>query len=299
VIVSTKNPDYGTDEKIWWSKLEASLERLQVQAIDIYNHHGLNWKMWKEAIEPRIGTWMVKARDQGLIRHIGFSFHDNNQNLVKLIETGYPEVITLQYNLLDRQLEPGIALAHEKGIGVVVMGPVGGGRLGGTSEVLQKVVPGMERVPELALRFVLSNPHVSVALSGMSTMAQVEENVRVALSATGLNADELRLVNEQLERLKALADLYCTGCGYCLPCPHEVAIPKIFDFYNRGRVYGLWEDARREYAMLGTVSWMPGKRGDACVQCGECEKKCPQHIPIQKQLEEAHKALDEIRGMKA
>ena len=111
IVVSTKNPDYGTDEKTWWTNLEGSLERLQVSVIDIYNHHGLSWKRWQEAVEPRLSRWMAKARDQGLIRHICCSFHDTNDALRKIVDTGYPSVITLQYNLLDRQLEDGIAHA--------------------------------------------------------------------------------------------------------------------------------------------------------------------------------------------
>lgn len=294
IIVSTKNPDYGTDEKTWWKNLETSLERLQVQYIDIYNHHGLSWKTWTEAVEPRISRWMSKARDQGLVRHICCSFHDTNEALKQVIETGYPEVITLQYNLLDRQLEEGIALAHTKGIGIVVMGPVGGGRLGGTSEALQQLLPSVSRVPELALRFVLGNPLVSLALSGMSAMAHVEENLRVASSSEALTREDVTLIREQLNRLKAMADLYCTGCGYCQPCPHEVSISKIFDLYNKGRVYGLWADARRQYRLLGTVPWLPGKQADSCIGCGECEAKCPQHIPIRAQLKEAHAALSPV-----
>ncbi len=291
VILSTKNPNYGEDEKAWWTNLENSLERLQVQYIDIYNHHGLNWKLWTEAVEPRLSRWITKARDQGLVRHICCSFHDTNDALKKVVETGYPEVITLQYNLLDRQLEEGMALAHAKGIGVVVMGPVAGGRLGGASDVFQQLMPAVKRVPELALRFVLGNPHVSVALSGMSALEHVEENLRVASSSETLTGEDLALLGEQMSRLKAMANLYCTGCGYCQPCPHEVAIATIFDLYNRGRVYGLWDDARRVYKVLGTLPWLPGKRGDACVGCGECEAKCPQKIPIREQLKEAHAAL--------
>jgi predicted aldo/keto reductase-like oxidoreductase len=291
IVVSTKNPDYGTDEKAWWTHLENSLARLRVSAIDLYNHHGLNWKLWTEAVEPRVSRWMAKARDQGLVRHVCCSFHDNNEALRKIVDTGYPSVITLQYNLLDRQLEDGIAYAHSKGIGVVVMGPVGGGRLGSNSDVLGSMITGVRRVPELALRFVLSNPNVSVALSGMSTLAQVEENVKIASAPVRLEPGDLTVLNTHLQKLKAMADLYCTGCGYCLPCPKEVAIPRIFDFYNRGRVYGLWDDARRIYGLLGKIPWLPGKHADACVECGECEKKCPQKIPIRRQLKEAHAAL--------
>ncbi len=291
IIISTKNPCYELDEKAWWKNLEDSLERLQVQYIDIYNHHGMNWKKWTEATEPFLSKLMIKAKEQKLIKHICFSFHDNNENLIKLINTGYPEVITLQYNILDRSNEEGIALAHERGIGIVVMGPVGGGRLGVASEVLENLLPGTKRVPELALRFVISNPNVCMALSGMSTMAQVEENIKIAEQTAPFTKEELAAIDEHMKKLKKMADLYCTGCNYCMPCPKEVQIPKIFERYNRGRVYGLWENAKKAYGDIGTLPWDKGNRADACINCGICEEKCPQKIPIRKMLAEAHKAL--------
>ena len=287
IVLSTKNHEYE-DEATWWSHLENSLERLQVEFIDIYNHHGINWERYTQHVEPRVSKWMRKAVDQGLVKHICTSFHDNNENLIKLIETGYPEVITLQYNMLDRQLEEGIALAHERGIGVVVMGPVAGGRLGVSSPVLRELIPDVDRVPELALRFVLSNPNVSVALSGMSTMQQVEENLATASDDVAFSEEEQEEVRKHLIRLEAMADLYCTGCGYCMPCPQEVNIPHIFQKYNEARVYGLWEAASEAYRAW---KWVSGKQADACIECGECEEKCPQHIPIREQLQEAHEAL--------
>jgi len=286
IVLSTKNHEYE-DEKQWWQHLEDSLERLQVDYIEIYNHHGIRWARYTEHVEPKLGKLMRKAKDQGLIKHIGCSFHDTNENLINLVNTGYAEVITLQYNMLDRQLEEGIALAHERGIGVVVMGPVAGGRLGVSSSVLSDMVPGVNRVPELALRFVLSNPNVSLALSGMSTMQQVEENLVTASAAKTLSDDDKAAIDSQLARLKEMADLYCTGCGYCMPCPQEVNIPYIFQKYNEGRVYGLWQVSREQYARWRTS----GKQADACIECGECEAKCPQNIPIRQQLADAHEAL--------
>jgi len=135
IVLSTKNHEYE-DEKVWWQHLEDSLERLQVETIDIYNHHGINWDRYVKNVEPTVSRWMRKARDQGMIRHICASFHDDNEALVKLVDTGYLESITLQYNMLDRKLEEGIAYARETGMGVVVLGPVAGGRLGSTSPVL-------------------------------------------------------------------------------------------------------------------------------------------------------------------
>ena len=287
IIVSTKNPYYGEDEKQWWTNLENSLARLDVQHIDIYNHHGINWTGYTTNVEPRVSTWMRKAHDQGLIKHICCSFHDNNDSLKRVVDTGYVESITLQYNLLDRQLEESIAYAHEKNVGVVVMGPVAGGRLGATSDVLGSLVPSIARVPELALRFVLANPNVTVALSGMSTMQHVEENIAVASDPVTLSDAERAAIAEHLERLKKMADLYCTGCNYCKPCPNKVDIPGVFGKYNMARVYGLWDLAKQQYAGM----LRQGSGADLCIECGECEPKCPQHLHIREQLKESHAAL--------
>lgn len=289
IIVSTKNPYYGDSEAEWRKNLEDSLERLRVDRIDIYNHHGIRWSTYQDAIEPRLGKWMRKARDEGLIGHICVSFHDGNEALRKVVDTGYPEVITLQYNMLDRSLEDGIAYAHSRGIGIVVMGPVGGGRLGYATDVMKSMVPGSAAMPELALRFVFSNPNISAAISGMSTMDQVRENLATASDGKTLSDGDRKRLEEHLGKLRALADLYCTGCGYCKPCPKNVDIPGIFDAYNQGRVYGYWQRAHDWYAWYSSDS----SRGTAetCAECGECEKKCPQKIPVIKQLKEAHAAL--------
>ncbi len=293
IVLSTKNHYCGTDEKAWWTNLEQSLERLQTSWIDIYNHHGVNAKSFNEFVLPHMRKWMEKARDQKLIRHICLSFHDNADGLREIIRSGYPEVITIQYNLLDRQLEDVIAEAHERGIGVVVMGPVGGGRLGDQSQTLQDMVPGVRRVPELAMRFVLANPNVDVALSGMASMDMLEENVATCGDATTLSDEDRKLIDEQFARLKKMADLYCTGCNYCMPCPKDVQIPKIFEAFNRGRVYGLWKSAKEAYNGIGASDWNKGAKAGACVECGVCETKCPQHIPIIAQLREAKTALEE------
>ncbi len=296
IVLSTKNPCFGSDEKVWWTNLENSLERLKTDYLDIYNYHGINWKIFTDDIEPRVSRWMRKAHDQGLVRHICMTFHDTPDALVKLIDTGMFESVTLQYNMIDRRLGDGIAHAHEQGLGVVVMGPVGGGRLGEPSSVLASMVDGRARVPELALRFVLANPGVTVALSGMSEMRHVEENVAIANDAAStLNADELSEMGAHLEKLRNMADLYCTGCGYCMPCPQEVNIPRIFQLYNQARVYDIWETSRESYSQIGKVEWEPGRPSDACVECGECEPKCPQNISIRRQLREAHDILSRPR----
>ena len=287
VVVSTKNHEYGEDESAWRKNLEDSLRLLDIDSIDIYNHHGLNWGRYKDAVEPRVSQWMRKAKEEGVIKHICFSMHDSNEGMIKLVDAGYADVITLQYNMLDRQLEEGIAHAAKNGVGVVAMGPVGGGRLGVPSDVLAGAIPGVERVPELALRFVLSNPNVSVALSGMSTMQHVEENVKVASDSVALTDADLEAIQTHLERIEGMRDLYCTGCRYCLPCPADVDIPGTFAHYNLGRLYGLWEAAKQRYAGI-----LRKKHGaDQCTECGQCEEKCPQNLAIREDLKKAHEAL--------
>jgi hypothetical protein len=291
IVVSTKNHYTGEDEAVWWKNLEDSLRLLDVACIDIYNIHGISAKKLTDAFEPRLLGWMRKAQDQGLFQHLGCSFHDNDDALRAIVDSGHFESITLQYNILDRQLADGMAYAREKGVGVVVMGPVGGGRLGPGNEAFAEVVPHVKRVPELALRFVLSNPDVQVALSGMSTMQQVEENVATCDGQAVLGEEDRALIETHLADLKKMADLYCTGCKYCMPCPQEVNIARVFELYNQGRVYGSWEHARRAYGWLKKSEGKQGHPADLCAECGECVEKCPQDIAIMEQLKQAHAAL--------
>ncbi|MBC7960016.1 MAG: 4Fe-4S dicluster domain-containing protein, partial [Vallitaleaceae bacterium] len=144
---------------------------------------------------------------------------------------------------------------------------------------------------EIALRYVLANPNVSCALSGMGTLEMVEENVRVATNGAALTGEELEKISGSMEENKKMSDLYCTGCNYCMPCPHEVNIPLNFQFMNYHRVLGITDFAKSEYAQIGKNQWLTGKNAAACVDCGICETKCPQKIEIRKQLKETAAAL--------
>jgi len=214
-----------------------------------------------------------KAKEEGLIRHISFSFHDKPENLIKLIDTGNFETVLCQYNLLDRSNEKAIAHAKRKGLGVIIMGPVGGGKLGEPSETIKKLL-----CAEIALRFVLANPNVDCALSGMSTIEMVEENVRVASNDTPLTKEELEMIRASMEENKRMEDLYCTGCNYCMPCPVGVNIPLNFQLMNYHRVYKITDYARGQYSQIGKVEWYKGKPAHECIECGVCETKCPQKL---------------------
>jgi hypothetical protein len=290
VIVSTKNPDSSVDGDSWRKVLDDQLRKLDVDRLDIYNFHGIGYDHFVTEISRPGGALEAarKAQAEGLFTYLSFSFHDRVEGLIKLVDTGEFTSVTCQYNLLDRANEPGIAHAHRKGMGVVIMGPVGGGRLGAPSPAIQALLPGgSHSSAEVALRFVLSNPGVTVALSGMSTIQMVEENAATASREEPLSAEEREAVLAQLAEKRRLAELYCTGCEYCLPCPHGVNIPANFAAMNTHRLYGLTKHAAWEYEELAKKE----QSAQYCQECGQCEAKCPQKIPIIEQLTETHKAL--------
>lgn len=221
-----------------------------------------------------------------------FSFHDTPEALKHIIDNGPQlETVLLQYNLLDRANEEMIQYAHAKGMGVVVMGPVGGGRLAAPTELVKKLGGEGLNTYELALRFVLGNPGVSCALSGMQTVDMVEKNVAVASLESPMTEKEWREVGESLERLQKFSELYCTGCAYCQPCPKGINIPKIFQAYTYKNVYGLDELAKNTWQKYITDEKNPGVTSDACINCGYCERKCPQHLQIRELLKKVEGAL--------
>ena len=295
VFVSTKNGYKGESGDEWRKRLDASLERIDVDTIDFYHSHGLSWEQYQNML-GKDGPMQRfrKAKEEGTIRHMCFSCHDSPEGMMKLIDEDEFDGLLCQYNLLDRRNEEAIAHAHEAGMGVVIMGPVGGGRLVAPSHQIQNLVTGSQSTPEVALRFVISNPSVTLALSGMNSLAMVEENAATASRDEVLSAQERQQVLTSLEDTKRFMELYCTGCGYCMPCPNDVDVPENFRLMNLHRVFGLTDYAQKQYQRLGRK-----RKGDssieawaaACHECGECEPKCPQDIPIMEQLKETHAAL--------
>ena len=292
VYIATKNP-VGDDEtpEGWWRNLETSLKRLDTDRVDFYKVvHGLTWDFYTRVYEKQLHQAALKARDQGIIGHLVYSCHDSPEGMINLINTGVFEGMVLQYNLLDRRNEEVIAHAHASGMGVEIMGPVGGGRLGMASDMVQKLLGGAS-TPETALRFVLSNPNVTIAFSGMGTRQQVEENCAVASRERPLTAQERQAIQQTLEENERLAELYCTGCNYCMPCEQGVAIPEIFVAMNYHRVWGLTQHAESLYRRYGPDNSEGKRNASACIECGQCEEKCPQKIQIIEQLKESHAAL--------
>ena len=274
VYLSTKYPtEVGTGDD-YEKKLEISLKKLDTDYIDFYHFWGISLDTWEKKLDTPDGPLAraLKLRDQGVIRHISFSFHDKPENMMEIIRRGQGQLASVlcQYNLLDRANEDAIAFAHEQGLGVTIMGPVGGGRLGAPSQVIQDLLPGkVQSSAEMALRFVMNNPNVNIALSGMSSMEMVEENARVASDMSPLSAEENARVDAMLEENRRLAELYCTGCNYCMPCPKGLNIPEIFKMMNYHRVYGLTDYAKKTYAAIGSGN-LKFQNAASCVGCGQC-----------------------------
>ncbi|MDR0306897.1 MAG: aldo/keto reductase [Chitinispirillales bacterium] len=301
VYLSTKNPIEDASGANFRKRLENSLKKLDTDYIDFYHMWGINLESFRSSIDVKNGPVEAarKAIDEGLIKHLSFSFHDKPENMIPIIDSGYFSSVLCQYNLLDRSNEENMAYANEKGLGVVVMGPVGGGSLGAPSEVIRNMIKKeVKSTAEMALRFVLSNSHTNMALSGMEDLRMLEENVKVAAVEGVLTSDEYGQVNAILAEKKRLSELYCTGCRYCMPCPAGLNIPHIFKLMNNHKVYELTAHSKREYKALFTPVeerhvWAKpnGVSADKCVECGQCEEKCPQKLSIMKQLKETHTVL--------
>jgi uncharacterized protein len=294
VYVSTKCPSHLVKEPGDYTKfLLEQMKRLDVDYIDLYHFHGIGYNGFLE-IDEKTG-WLEEARrakEQGLIRHIAFSFHDKPENMIKLIDLGHFESVLCQYNLIDQSNREAIAYAKEKGLGVIVMGPLGGGRVSGLpKELTDKLGIDVGSSVELALRYVFSNPHIDCALSGMESTVMVEENAAISEERSELDPAEVSALTNLMNKNAKLSDLYCTGCNYCMPCPAEVNIPHIFKMMNYHKIYNIKDFARKGYAEIGINPWIKGKRADACTDCGICETKCPQKIEIRKQLKESHQVL--------
>ncbi len=303
VYIATKiHVDEEADARpeVWQPKLEKSLKRLDTPYIDFLHIHGLRWVSYQYASRP---GWALdvarKAQAEGLVRHIVFSSHDEAENIIKLIDTGEFAGMLVQYNYLDQHNAPAIAHAAEKGMGVAIMGPVAGGRLVTPGGLVVDNEGALEvKTPELALRYVWNNPGVSTALSGMNTLQQVVDNLAAAGRVEKLDESENQAIRALFERNQRLADLYCTGCAYCMHCPNDINIPENFRYMNWYRIWGMEEQARAAYTRLSAQgTWTPwagmvsGLPAEACLECGECEPKCPQNIHIMDQLKEVAKTL--------
>lgn len=303
VMIATKSPVWQIAKPADFDLyLGEQLARLETDRIDVYLFHALSAERW-EKIVLRHGLLerAEAALRDGRIGHIGFSFHDRADVFRRIVD-GYGgwSVCQIQYNYMDTANQAGTAgliYAASKGLGVLVMEPLLGGRLAAPPKAAADVFRASGRgwsPAEWALQWVWDQPEVSTLLSGMKAPAEVEENLGAAgRSGPASLAAADRAIYERARRaLKERAAVPCTQCGYCRPCPSGINIPRNFELYNDGVIYDDPAIPRTIYARF-----LPeGERASACTACRECEEKCPQRIAISELMPEVHAVLGQGRA---
>ena len=307
VKIATRQP-YGvmTDLKSGGGKtirenarrnLEATLKKLRTSFLDVYMIHNLGQYCWEDVKKEKIIEEYEKFRSEGLIKAIGFSYHGNFSCFRDILTFYDWGMCQIQQNFMDVQkeaTEEAIHLTGEKGCALVIMEPLRGGLLAGPPKSIQTIYdeyPVKRKGLEWAFRHLVNYPQVSTVLSGITTMEQLREDIEIFSKSDAipfcLNDADKQLLARVRTAYESLQAVPCTGCEYCLPCPNGVNIPGVLARYNDGKMFGSFEPPKRGYM------FMTRGKADAsrCIACGECEKKCPQHIDIIEQLKISHEAL--------
>ena len=293
VNLATKLPSWLIKSRADMDRyLDEQLKRLQTDHIDFYLVHGLQKPFWENLRSLGVTDFLDDAIADGKIKCAGFSFHDELALFKEIVDAYDWTFCQIQYNFMDEQNQAGtegLRYAADRGLGIVIMEPLRGG-------MLTKDIPSInaiwEKAPvrgsptEWALRWVWNHPEVTVVLSGMSSFGQVEQNIAYAENGlpNSLTQKELDLFTEAETEYKKRIKVPCTGCRYCMPCPSNVSIPECFEMYNQGCMFDAPEVAGINYSFLGGMFGGSPGFASQCQECGECEEKCPQGIPIREQL---------------
>ncbi len=295
--LATKLPMWAVEsledaEKIF----NEQLIRLGVDYVDFYLLHAVDMEKWQKILELGILDYCDKLKAQGKIRYFGFSFHDEYEAFEKIITYRKWDFVQLQLNYIDIREQAGLKgcdLCAELGVPIIVMEPVKGGTLAKLPDEVESKFKS--RDPEAstaswAMRWCGTLDNVKVILSGMSTMEQVEDNLKTFADFKPLDEEEKAIVQDVADTLNSRMRNACTDCRYCLPCPAGVNIPANFDRWNRYAVYGNKENAIERWA-----DFKDEEKAHNCIECGACEKKCPQKINIREDLKKLQAEMDSLK----
>ena len=300
IFIATKLPQYLVGSRAALDRyFNEQLSRLRTDHIDYYlMHHLTDVAMWEKLKAVGVLEWIAEKKQSGTIRNIGFSYHGNTDGFVRILDDYDWDMCQIQYNYFDEYAQAGVdglKAAAKKGVPVVIMEPLRGGKLVNmlpqdAKDVIEASGRGWSPA-EWSFRWLYDQPEVTVVLSGMNTLDMVRENCRTADSAragafTDADRDVLRRVTGAI---RASDKVGCTGCRYCMPCPKGVDIPGTFRCYNAMFIESP-SQGRFQYAQTVGLTKEPAFASQ-CIQCGKCEKHCPQGLPIREKLKEADKAL--------
>ena len=301
VYIATKLPHYLIKSKEGMEKLfREELRRLRTDHVDYYLMHMLtDTDTWERMRGLGIEEWLAEKKACGEIRQVGFSYHGNSDMFCKLLDAWDWDFCQIQYNYMDEHSQAGrrgLHYAHGKGIPVVIMEPLRGGKLvTRLPEEAKQIFANFKirRTPaQWAFRWLWNQPEVTVVLSGMNSDEMVRDNIQTASSVQvgELGQEEETMLRQVVQAIHAKMKVGCTGCGYCMPCPKNVDIPGTFAAYNRRYQEGkFWSFV--DYVIC-TMLRKNSTTASNCVRCGKCETHCPQHIPIREKLQEAQKELE-------
>ena len=300
VNIATKLPQYLINNGKGLDKyFSEELSRLRTTYVDYYlMHHLTDVEMWEKLKRVGILDWIKQKKEAGEIRNIGFSYHGNTENFITILNDYDWDFCQVQYNYLDEETQAGVKgvkAAAQKGIPVVIMEPLRGGKLVNMlPEKAKKLFAENQHgwsPAEWAFRWLYNQPEITVVLSGMNSLQMVEENIKTAseMKAGDFTEEDFELLEKVKQAIKEKEKVGCTGCRYCMPCPKGVDIPGIFACYNTMYIESKRE-GRFQFAQTVGLTKEPAF-ATQCIECGKCEQHCPQNIPIREKLKEADKAL--------
>lgn len=277
--------------------LNEQLAKLGTDHVDMYLLHALNKNTWRDKVKKHnILSFLDRAVADGRIKHAGFSFHDDLDTFKEIVDGYGWDFCQIQLNYMDQEYQAGVEglrYASDKGLAVVIMEPLRGGRLAqNVPDEIQAVwnqAPVKRSPAEWAFRWVANFPEVSVILSGMGRLDEVRENLNTMADAKpmSLSKEELDLIEQARQLYQQRVKVNCTDCRYCMPCPQGVSIPRVFSIFNHASIYNVLEEGKRQYSHL----IKEGRDASRCVECGSCESVCPQNLKIIQYLQDAHDAL--------
>ena len=301
IYLATKLPQYLAKTYADFDRFfYEELRRLQTDHIDYYLLHMLaDYQGWQRLADMGIEKWIAEKKEKGEIRNIGFSYHGGSAGFIRIIDAYDFDFCQIQFNYMDvhgQAGETGLRYAASKGLPVIIMEPLRGGRLvqglpARAKEFWASCQP--RRSPaEWGLRWIWNYPEVTVILSGMNDVEQIRENCGVCSDAVpgSLSQDTLALFDQARQIIRENTKVPCTGCSYCMPCPAGVDIPTCFNTMNVRQSDG-WFTGLREYIMCTSLKAKP-TNASKCVKCGRCEQHCPQGIAIRRELEEVARTME-------